>query len=152
MRWSNPGYAQAMIWEEAKRRGRIKAMKQPIKEVEKSWGYELWIINTPLYCGKELMVRRGKWSSKGNYHYHLIKDETFYILKGNLILDFVDSKEIFHSITLRPGEAFRVPPTMKHRFSTNTFGGCKFIEFSTKHRDSDSYRCHYSKGGNWIDA
>ena len=126
---------------------------QPIKEVEKSWGYELWIVNTSLYCGKELMVRRGKWSSNGNYHYHLIKDETFYVIKGSLILDYVDTKNIFYSITLKPGDAFRIMPGIRHRFSTRTLGGCKFHEFSTTHSDIDSYRCYYNvKKGDWVDV
>ena len=134
-------------------------MTQPIKEVDiskiypKSWGYEYWIINTDEYCGKELFIKRGKWSSTGNYHYHKIKDETFYVLKGNLLLDYVDSKNIFHSITLKPGQSFRIMPGIRHRFSTNTLGGCKFIEFSTKHMDEDSYRCYYNKEkGGWIEV
>ncbi len=112
-----------------------------IKEVEKTWGYEWWIINTIQYCGKELFIKRGKWSSEGRYHYHKLKDETFYVVKGKLMLDYVDRNNRFHSVVLKSGEAFRIKPKIKHRFSTNTFGGCKFMEFSTKHSDEDSYRC-----------
>jgi len=130
----------------------MKQFEKDIIYVEKSWGWEKWFANTPDYCGKELFVRRNKWSSKGNYHYHKIKDETFYVIKGSLILNYVvviDEKDIFHSVTLPSGSSFRITPNIKHRFSTITLGGCKFIEASTHHDDEDSYRCYYDKG-EWI--
>lgn len=118
---------------------------QVIKEVSKTWGWERWIINTPDYCGKELFVRKDNWSSKGKYHYHKIKDETFYIIAGALILDYVENDN-FYNIIIKRGQAFRIKPGMKHRFTTTSPGGCYFIEFSTEHRDDDSYRCEYING------
>tara|TARA_B100001029_G_scaffold45151_1_gene35639 strand:+ start:791 stop:958 length:168 start_codon:yes stop_codon:yes gene_type:complete len=47
-----------------------------IKFVPKGWGYEKWICNTPDYCGKILFFEKGKRCS---WHYHLLKDETFYL-------------------------------------------------------------------------
>ena len=114
-----------------------------IKRVEKTWGHELWIINTPDYCGKELHIKKDKCSSEWRYHYHIVKDETFYVIKGKLILDYVDRNNIFHSVILKPGAAFRIRPYIKHRFSTKSFWGCTFMEFSTEHSDEDSYRCEY---------
>jgi len=122
---------------------------QTIKEVEKTWGYERWIINTPDYCGKELFVKFLRRSSKGKYHYHILKDETFYVIFGRLKLDYVD-RDIFRTIYLETNQAFRIEPGVKHRFTTMSIYGCKFIEFSTEHSDDDSYRGEYIKG-EWIE-
>ena len=47
----------------------------------KGWGRELWIANSELYCGKILELNEDKRCS---IHYHKLKDETFYILSGNV--------------------------------------------------------------------
>jgi D-beta-D-heptose 7-phosphate kinase/D-beta-D-heptose 1-phosphate adenosyltransferase len=105
------------------------------KIVEKDWGYEEWIVNGELYCGKKLVVGE-KWGgvSKGKYHFHKKKDETFYILKGNLILDFPR----IDSILLKPGDSYRIKPGLKHRFKAQK-NKCIFVEFSTHHSDKDTY-------------
>jgi mannose-6-phosphate isomerase-like protein (cupin superfamily) len=152
-RLSNPAHIQtAILAEVARRRLREQMSLQPIKEVDKTWGYEWWIINTPEYCGKHFLIRRGKCSSEGKYHYHKIKDETFYVDHGILILDWVDVGNKFHTIDLKRGMAFRIRPGIKHRFSTKTIGGCRFTEFSTGHVEEDSYRCYYDENkGEWIE-
>ena len=43
---------------------------------DKAWGYELWIVNHELYCGKLLVFEKGK---KFSMHYHLIKEESWYV-------------------------------------------------------------------------
>ncbi len=111
---------------------------------EKSWGWEHWFVNNKLYCGKLLFVRKGDWSSNGKYHYHKVKDETFFVIEGALILDYYENDE-FKSIALRRYEKFHVPPGMKHRFTSFTDEGCKFIEASTTHREDDSYRCEWDE-------
>jgi len=110
------------------------------RRVEKSWGYELWFINNSLYCGKMLSINKGKWSSKGRYHYHKIKDETFFIIEGTLILDWIDKGNEVHTEILSKYKSFRIKPGTKHRFTTESKNGCKFVEASTTHRDEDSYR------------
>jgi len=102
-----------------------------MKIVKKDWGYETWIVNEK-YCGK-LLDCTNKWSSKGKYHYHKEKDETFFIIKGRLILDVEGIEYI-----LLPGQSFRIKSNIKHRFKA--VDKCKFIEFSTHHEDSDTYR------------
>jgi mannose-6-phosphate isomerase len=152
LRWTHPACMHIIAIAQYNKRRIIEKMKSEIKYVEKDWGHEMWFANTPDYCGKELLVRRNKWSSNGRYHYHKIKDETFYVMSGNLILDYVDENNYFHNITLYPGTSFRILPGIKHRFSTITLWGCKFIEASTHHDDEDSYRCHYNKEkGEWIE-
>lgn len=120
--------------------------------IEKTWGWELEIVNTPEYCGKELFVRKDCWSSEGKYHYHKIKDETFYIIDGTLTLHYETEEGVLLGKKLRVGQSFRIKPGMKHRFTTKDFKGCKFIEFSTTHKDSDSYRVERnSYEGTWVE-
>ena len=60
--------------------------------VVKSWGTELWFANNKKYCGKLLTVIPDIWSSNGKFHYHKIKDETFFIIEGMLWLEIADNK------------------------------------------------------------
>ena len=137
--------------------------------VKKSWGWELWFANVQEetdisewedlvkpkftdYCGKLLYIEHGKWSSKGRYHYHKIKDETFFVIEGILQLDIVDEDDRMDTITLAPNHTYRLKPGQKHRFTSVTETGCKFIEASTFHSDDDSYRCTYDvESGNWLE-
>jgi len=105
-----------------------------MKLVIKSWGSEMWLLNNELYCSKVMICFKDKWSSKGKYHYHKNKDETFFILEGELHL-VVDG----YSIILEKGDSFRIPPFTLHKFTSVT-PYCKFIEASTHHDDEDSYK------------
>ena len=122
-----------------------------IKKVKKDWGWEEWLVNNDLYCGKKI-YNDGKWSSKGKYHYHPIKDETFYILKGTLQIDIGLENGWTNSTMLKEGQVFRIKPTIKHRF--RAIGkDCTFFEFSTKHMEEDSIRCYFDKEKKkWIDV
>lgn len=128
----------------------------PMKEnnvVQKSWGSELWFANTKDYCGKRLIVEPDKWSSKGNFHYHKIKDETFFIVDGSLTLDIAKDNGEYQRITLFRNMSYRVMPGVKHRFTSALPTRCKFIEASTHHDDEDSYRCYFDKEkGEWINV
>ena len=106
-----------------------------MKIVEKLWGWERWIENNELYCLKELVCTGGIWTSKGKYHYHPIKDETFYIVEGQLELDIEGTASIFSK-----GDVIRIKPNTKHRFRSRG-AHCKFMEVSTTHCDTDSIRC-----------
>jgi quercetin dioxygenase-like cupin family protein len=104
--------------------------KLKVKEVEKEWGKEIWMANSELYCGKKLILNKGKRCS---IHFHKNKDETFYIDEGLILLELNDASEI-----INPGEAVRIKKNEKHRFS-----GLKdsvLIEISTHHEEEDSYR------------
>jgi mannose-6-phosphate isomerase-like protein (cupin superfamily) len=132
------------------RRGVVRMKKVQI-EVEKTWGSELWFANTKEYCGKLLIVEPDKWSSEGKFHYHENKDETFFIIEGILWLDIADEEGGHERLTIHTNDSYRVMPGVKHRFSSATSNVCKFIEASTHHEDSDSYRCSYNKKeGDWI--
>ena len=118
----------------------------PIPQIhKKTWGIEEWFENNEKYCGKKLIVYSGLWSSEGKFHYHKIKDETFYIIGGELVLD-IEVDGSIRRLLLAPGSSFRVKPGVKHRFTaSNQRSDCEFIEVSTTHRDDDSYRCYWDK-------
>ena len=113
-------------------------IKQTLNYVEKKWGYEKWIVNNELYCGKELYCKKGVWSSEGRFHYHKNKDETFYVIEGTLRL-VIEEDAMLKQIVLEVGESYRIRPHTKHKFTADT-SECKFIEISTFHSDDDSYR------------
>jgi len=122
--------------------------------VQKSWGHEYWFANVQDgkvdYCGKLLYVQKDKWSSNFKFHYHKIKDETFFVLEGQLHIDYYTDDFQPRSITLLPLQTFRIKPGMKHRFTAANDTGCKFIEVSTFHSDDDSYICEYdTETGLW---
>jgi mannose-6-phosphate isomerase-like protein (cupin superfamily) len=125
--------------------------------VKKDWGWENWFANVqepngPDYCGKIIYIEHGKWSSNFKYHYHKIKDETFVVLEGILQIDFYADDSTPNTIYLNPHQTFRVKPGMKHRFTSVSHTGCKFVEVSTFHSDNDSYRCEYDVAtGSWIE-
>ena len=131
--------------------GLVEFTKHMRPQLEKSWGWERWFANDEKYCGKLLFVRKGEWSSKGKYHYHKIKDETFLVIESGLQLDYVEDG-VFKTISLGRFDSFHVPPGMKHRFTATTDEGCYFVEASTTHRDDDSYRCKWdSENKGWVE-
>jgi mannose-6-phosphate isomerase-like protein (cupin superfamily) len=97
---------------------------------KKVWGFELWIVNNDVYCGKKLVLYEGAQSS---LHYHEIKDETFFVQSG--LVRFEKDDEV---LTLGPGDSVHVPPGCIHRFAGMQFS--EIFEFSTHHEESDSYR------------
>ena len=122
------------------------------KIVYKKWGYEVWFENNEKYCGKVLFVENNVWSSSGNFHYHKIKDETFYIIDGILLLEY-ELDNVIMAKKLERESVFRIKPGVKHRFTALNKEGCKFIEVSTTHSDDDSYRCYFDDEKNeWVEV
>lgn len=114
--------------------------------VKKTWGSEIWFANNEKYCGKLITVYPEEWSSRGKFHYHKIKDETFFVVEGHLILDIGDDKTgEYQRLNLYENDLYRVMPGVKHRFSSGLAPYCKFVEASTTHREEDSYRCYYDE-------
>lgn len=107
---------------------------------EKSWGYEKWLVNSELYCGKILCVNNGKMCS---VHYHELKDETFYVLKGDVC--FMKNNAVF---VLSEGETIHIPTDTPHCFGG--VGDAEIIEISTQHFDTDSIRI--TKSGRSFDG
>ena len=108
-----------------------------IKIVQKGWGYEKWICNTEEYCGKLLHIIKGK---KCSWHYHILKDETFYLQEGKILLKYSDDNDRDNAkeIILERGDKFHVYRGLRHQMLA--LEDTDLFEFSTEHFDSDSNR------------
>ena len=122
------------------------------KIVTRGWGYEIQIENNKDYCLKHLHVLPTKWCS---VHYHRKKIETFYVISGQLYLEYsedlriktIQNLQLFWDniaekkvMILKKGDYLTINRWTPHRFTSNTNEPCDFIEGSTHHEDSDSYR------------
>lgn len=82
------------------------------KLVEKPWGHELIVAHTERYIGKILHIYAGHALSR---QYHNVKDETLYVLNGELILEIGAGEEMTR-VTVQTGRCFRLKPKTIHRF------------------------------------
>lgn len=122
------------------------------KYVPKGWGYERWVANGELYCGKVLRFVKGR---KCSLHYHKLKTETFYVVCGKILIKYGSSSGIEQYIykggevaliksgqleekTLEAGDYFHVCPGLAHQIFA--LYDSEIIEFSTQHFENDSYR------------
>ena len=101
-----------------------------IKKVEKLWGREEIIVNNEMYCGKLLHIKPGFQCS---LHYHPVKHETFYILKGIVRIEIESTRTL-----MKEGQSVIVPPHTKHRFSSMV--SSILLEVSTHHDDEDAVK------------
>ena len=103
----------------------------------KGWGYEKWIVNKPEYCGKLLYFSKDK---KCSWHYHKLKDETFYIGSGKIKLLYGDNDDLKNAkvVILKKGDKFHVPVGLRHQMLA--LEDTELYEFSTEHFEEDSYR------------
>jgi mannose-6-phosphate isomerase len=102
-----------------------------VRRVPKPWGHETIWASTTLYVGKILHITAGHALSK---QYHRVKDETVYLLSGELRY-FVqeEGSDELKDVLLRPGEAFRITPGTIHYMEAVT--DCDVLEASTPHLD-----------------
>lgn len=123
-----------------------------IKQVNKHWGYELWIADgteTP-YASKRILFRAGNRTSLQVHEY---KTETNYVLSGTGMLHrskeplniayFLEAgmtesevsayENTFEVIKLEAGVVFNVPPGYVHRVIATT--DLEFMETSTTELD-----------------
>ncbi len=82
------------------------------KRIEKPWGYELIFARTEKYAGKLLFIKKGHRLS---LHYHNEKDETFYCLEGQAIVELEGAKGEMVKTEIKNGHCYRVTPKSKHR-------------------------------------
>lgn len=102
-----------------------------IKVIEKPWGQEYIWAHTDKYVGKILFIEKGQ---KLSLQHHNIKDETIYVLSGNLELFYGHNEENLQKFILNPNSSWRVEPKMWHRFSAPD-GAVTLIEVSTPELD-----------------
>ena len=83
------------------------------RRVEKPWGYELIWAETDRYVGKILHVNAGESLS---LQYHVKKEETLYLLSGEveLTLRWQDEEQVKRML---PGMIFHIYPGLVHRIA-----------------------------------
>ena len=105
-------------------------------KVPKGWGEEIIIENNEMYCGKILKFRLG---CKFSMHYHLIKDETWYLQEGEFRYRWIDTETAeLHEVKLKEGDVVRQRVGQPHQIIAETDG--TIFEVSSQHFDEDSYR------------
>ena len=107
--------------------------------VPKPWGFEEIICNSKLYCGKKLHIKK---DHKTSLHYHLLKDETFYIESGVLHVETYPENDYTLShredYILKRGDVFHKARSSVH--CLRALEDTVLFEFSTEHFDNDSHR------------
>ena len=110
------------------------------KRVEKKWGYELWIHNDTDYCGKLLVFNNS--GDKFSMHYHMVKDETWYVQEGAFQFDWIDTENGERLYTqIQKGDVIEIKKGLPHQLTALTDEATIF-EVSTQHFDEDSYRIY----------
>jgi mannose-6-phosphate isomerase-like protein (cupin superfamily) len=116
---------------------------QTPKRVEKQWGHELWIHNDKQYCGKLLVFTNS--GNKFSMHYHMLKNETWYVQEGAFQFDWIDTESAERCYTqLQKGDVVYIEKGLPHQLTALVDNSIVF-EVSTQHFDEDSYRI-YRKG------
>jgi mannose-6-phosphate isomerase len=100
-----------------------------IKTVPKPWGHETIWARTDQYVGKILHIKAGEALS---VQYHKVKDETIYLMSGQLIYRIWEDDQP-RNVDLRIGQAFRITPGTVHQMEAVT--DCDVLEVSTAHLD-----------------
>jgi mannose-6-phosphate isomerase len=102
-----------------------------VRRVPKPWGHETIWAATDLYVGKTLHIKAGHALSK---QYHRVKDETVYLLSGELKYCVqMEGSDRIEDVFLKQGEAFRITPGTIHYMEAVT--DCDVLEASTPHLD-----------------
>jgi mannose-6-phosphate isomerase-like protein (cupin superfamily) len=130
-------YLKIMEVKEKKEKNDIPHFPRKGKMVPKAWGYELWIHNSEAYCGKLLVFKK---DAKFSMHYHLLKEETWYVSSGSFYYHFIDTNEgKKYKIMIDEGDVIDLKQGQPHQLQATTEGSTIF-EVSTQHFDEDSYR------------
>jgi mannose-6-phosphate isomerase-like protein (cupin superfamily) len=103
--------------------------RRDVRTVPKPWGHETIWAHTDRYVGKILHIKAGHALS---VQYHERKDETVYLLSGEMIYRVQQEGEL-RDVRLRVGEAFRITPGTIHQMEAVT--DCDVLEASTPELD-----------------
>src|ERR1051325_2529517 len=107
----------------------VMSARSGVKHVPKPGGHETIWAHTDQYVGKILHIRAGEALS---VQYHNVKDETVYLLSGELIYRIWENDQP-RDVQLEIGEAFRITPGPIHQMKAVT--DCDILEVSTPHLD-----------------
>jgi len=104
-----------------------------IRFVQKPWGQEEIWTETENYVGKILTIQPGHRLSK---QYHNLKEETFRVLSGVLLLEIGDG-ESYHCFYMTEGMTYHCKPGTIHRMAceANEKEPVEVLEISTNHLD-----------------
>ena len=100
-----------------------------MRTVPKPWGSELVFAENERYAGKILRLSAGHSLS---LQYHERKDETIYVLSGEVGLE-VEEDGAMRERRLREGEAYRIRPGIRHRMRADR--DCTILEVSSPELD-----------------
>lgn len=104
--------------------------------VEKGWGHELIWVTNDKYCGKIMHFNE---EAKFSMHFHKEKMETWYVLKGEFIVEYIDTKDAsIHTVELHQGDTWHNDPLLPHRLICISEGD--ILEVSTPDSVEDNYR------------
>ena len=104
-----------------------------MRVVPKPWGREEIFAENERYAGKLLYISPGQCLS---LQYHERKDETLYVLEGEVILLVDDGAGgPMSEKRLKPGDSYRIPPLMRHRMSAPDGTPCVLVEVSSPELD-----------------
>jgi mannose-6-phosphate isomerase-like protein (cupin superfamily) len=101
-----------------------------VTHVPKPWGWEKIWAHTDRYVGKILHINAGHALS---VQYHERKDETVYLLAGQLRYWVRDEQGAMRDMNLAVGEAFRITPGTVHYMEA--VSDCDILETSTPDLD-----------------
>ena len=105
--------------------------------IPKGWGKEIIIENNEMYCGKILVFNKG---CKFSMHYHMKKDETWWVEEGEFRYTFIDTENALPtSLTLEPGWVVRQYPGQPHQLEALE-PNSSITEVSTPDSVEDNYR------------
>ena len=107
------------------------------KKVEKGWGHEIWMVNNEKYCGKILHFDS---KAKFSMHYHLNKDETWFVNNGRFLLKWINTETAeMVSQELTEGMTWHNPPLQPHQLICME-PNSSITEVSTADSVEDNYR------------
>ena len=114
----------------------MSTKKEKSEIVEKGWGSEVIFANNEMYCGKLLRFNKG---ARFSMHFHMKKDETWYLAEGVIRLNWIDTTDASkRTEVIREGEVVRNRPGEPHQ--VEALSDAVIFEVSTTHFDEDSYR------------
>jgi mannose-6-phosphate isomerase-like protein (cupin superfamily) len=111
-----------------------------IRVVDKGWGREEIVVSTDQYCMKRLCFDLE--GSRTSMHFHMMKDETFFVEQGSFRLDLIQTKDgKTYSVEMNVGDHMRIDPLLPHRL-TSLEEDSVMIEVSTADDEHDNFRIY----------